>query len=101
MPSPDQFNELIVNTTSTWTTQDGVNGRLFTSSNGKSIFIPAAGMASGGKVVDSGYSSSIWSSMLGTSHNVYGQYLYFESGGPSLDEDQWRSCGLSIRCVID
>ena len=31
MPTPTQINELISNTTNTWTTQDGVNGRLFTS----------------------------------------------------------------------
>lgn len=44
MPSKEQIEELCNNTTRTWTTQNGVNGRLVTSNiNGKSIFFPAAG----------------------------------------------------------
>ena len=46
MPSNDQWYELIneTNTTFEWTTQNGVNGVTFTSrSNGKSLFLPAAG----------------------------------------------------------
>ena len=41
MPTPNQFQELLDNTTSTLTTQDGINGRLFTSKKdtSKSIFI--------------------------------------------------------------
>ena len=31
MPTKEQIQELIDNTKSTWTTKDGVNGRLFTS----------------------------------------------------------------------
>ena len=43
-PTLDQMNELLDNTTSEWTTQNGVNGRRFTSKvNGKSVFLPAAG----------------------------------------------------------
>ena len=56
MPSPTQIQELLDNTTTAWTTQDGVNGRLFTSTkdNSKSIFIPAAGSAWDGSVQNSG-----------------------------------------------
>lgn len=46
MPSKEQFEELINSsyTTTTWTTQNGVNGCLITSNtNGNSIFLPAAG----------------------------------------------------------
>lgn len=48
MPTPTQIQELLntAYTKNEWTTQDGVNGRQFTSkNNGKSIFIPAAGFA--------------------------------------------------------
>ena len=50
MPSKEQVKELInANyTTTTWTTQNGVNGRKIVSkSNGKSIFLPASGRKSG------------------------------------------------------
>jgi surface protein len=44
MPNNDQINELRNNTTSEWTTINGVKGRKITSnSNGNSIFLPAAG----------------------------------------------------------
>ena len=49
MPSKEQVKELInANyTTTTWTTQNGVNGRKIVSkSNGKSIFLPASGSKS-------------------------------------------------------
>lgn len=42
IPSPDQWRELRQNTTITWINQDGVEGELFTSNNGNSLFIPAA-----------------------------------------------------------
>lgn len=35
IPSPKQIKELLNNTTSAWTTRDGVNGRLFTSKDTK------------------------------------------------------------------
>jgi len=50
LPDDEQIAELLDEnyTTSVWTTQNGVSGRLVTSSiNGKSIFLPAAGVMSG------------------------------------------------------
>ena len=101
MPTPDQINELIDNTTSTWTTQDGVNGRLFTSmkDTSKFIFIPAAGNAWDGSVQDSGDYGSVWSSMLDTDSVFDGQYLSFSSGGVYLDYRS-RYYGLSVRGVV-
>ena len=51
MPTPTQCQELLDNTTTTWTTLDDVSGRIFTSKidTSKSIFIPAAGYAWEGK----------------------------------------------------
>lgn len=43
MPTLNEWNELLDNTTVIWTSQNGVNGRRFTSSNGYSLFLPAAG----------------------------------------------------------
>ena len=43
MPTDAEWTELRAQCTWTWTTQNGVNGRLVTASNGNSIFLPAAG----------------------------------------------------------
>ena len=56
MPSYSQFEELRNNTTSTYTTQNGVKGRLFVSKiNGSSIFLPAAGCMSKTNIANSSY----------------------------------------------
>ena len=101
MPTPEQIQELLDNTTSEWTTQDGVNGRLFTSKSNpsKSIFIPAAGDAWGGSVQGSGDNGYVWSSMLNAEYVFYGQLLSFGSGGVGLDGD-YRCYGFSVRGVI-
>ena len=101
MPTPTQIQELIDNTTNTWTTQDGVNGRLFISkNNGKSIFIPAAGGAWGASVRGSGDYGFVWSSMLDAVYVSSGQYLGFDSGSVYLSGG-YRYGGLSVRGVID
>ena len=103
MPTPTQISELIntANTTSTWETQDGVNGRLFTSKKDgtKSIFIPAAGFAWDGSVQDSGDNGYVWSSMLNAGYVNLGQYLFFVSGYVYLININ-RCNGLSVRGVV-
>ena len=101
IPSPEQIQELLSNTTNTWTTQDGVNGRLFTSKKDgtKSIFIPVAGDAWKGSVHGSGDYGGVWSSMLYTDGVSYGHYLGFSSGYVGLDYI-YRYCGLSVRGVV-
>ena len=103
MPTPDQIRELIntAYTTNTWATQDGVNGRLFTSKNdpSKSIFIPAAGYASNGSLHVEGSEADVWSSMLDMDHVDYGRYLGFFSGNVGLDYYN-RYYGFSVRGVI-
>ena len=98
MPTPEQIQELIDNTISTWTTKDGVIGKLFTSKNGNSIFIPAAGNAWDGSVNGSESYGSFWSSMLNPSSVSHGQNLNFYSSYVVLDYDD-RYGGLSVRGV--
>ncbi len=43
MPTDEEWTELRTKCTWTWTTQNEVNGRLVTASNGNSIFLPAGG----------------------------------------------------------
>ena len=101
MPTPNQIKELVDNTINTWTTQDGVNGRLFTSKkdSSKSIFIPAAGFACDGEVLYSGGSGYVWSSMLGTSYVGYGKDLGLDSGFAYFGYGN-RFNGNSVRGVI-
>lgn len=102
MPSPTQIQELLDNTTITWKTLYGVNGRKFTSRKDKSkfIFIPAAGYAWDGSVQDSGGDGGVWFSVLYTDGVYGGQSLSFGSGDVGLDGYD-RCVGLSIRGVID
>ena len=102
MPTPDQINELIDNTTTAWTTSDDdVNGILFTSMTvpSKSIFIPAAGAAWDGSLKRRGSSGYVWSSVLSSSLVYSGHYLYFDSDYPYLDYSL-RSHGFSVRGVL-
>lgn len=103
IPTSEQIEELIDNTTSAWTTSDdGVSGVTFTSKKdeSKSIFIPAVGFAFDGSVNDIGDDGNVWSSMLNTDDVYNGQYLYFVSGNASYDDDL-RNYGFSVRGVID
>ena len=104
MPTPTQISELLntAYTTNTWTTQDGVNGRLFTSKSdpSKSIFIPAAGVAWEGSLGGRGGYGNLWSSLLNTGDVYGGQSLYFGSGGAYLYGNNFRCGGCSVRGVL-
>ena len=99
MPTPDQIRELINNTTSKWVTQDGVNGRLFISKNGKSIFIPAAGSAWGGSLDGSGSGGGVWSAALYTYDVHGGQGLGVDPSNANLSS-YGRYGGFSVRGVL-
>lgn len=101
MPKPTQIRELIDETTNTWTTQDGVYGRLFTSKNdsSKSIFIPAVGRAWDGSLNGRGSNGSVWSSVLSPNNVRLGQYLFFNSSNVYLSI-YYRYNGLPVRGVI-
>lgn len=101
MPTPTQIRELLDNTTTAWTTQGGMNGRLFTSTKdtSKSIFIPAAGDALDGSLNYSGDYGNVWSSVLSTGGVYNGQDLNFGSGNGDL-YGNYRCNGVSVRGVI-
>ena len=78
MPTKTDLEELTANTTSTWETLNGVNGRRFTSkTNGNSIFVPAAGFCSFGSVINVGSVGNLWSSSLGDGDSMDGWCLFF------------------------
>ena len=66
MPTQAERQELSNNTTKAWTTQNGVNGRLFTASNGNSLFLPAAGCRWVGELYNAGGDGGYWSGSHGS-----------------------------------
>ncbi|MCR5659885.1 MAG: DUF1566 domain-containing protein [Bacteroidales bacterium] len=97
MPTKEEFEELYNNTTVTWTTQNGVNGHLFTASNGNSLFLPAAGYRNESSLGAGSY-GGYWSSSLNTNYpnNAWG--FYFSSGNYYMGYN-YRDYGQSIRAV--
>lgn len=80
MPTDAEWDELIHNCTWTWTTQNGVNGRLVTASNGNSIFLPAAGARLSTYLNLVGSYGNYWSSSLDTDTPLYAWNVHFSSG---------------------
>ena len=99
MPIKEEWQELYNNTTHTWTTQNGVNGWLFTASNGNSLFLPAAGLRSSDLYVyDAGSGGYYWSSSLYTDGPLKSWYFYFGSDGYGMYYF-YRLYGRSVRPV--
>ena len=101
MPSLEQFEELINSsyTTTEWTTQNGVKGRLITSnSNGNSVFLPAAGYRDGSSLSGAGSEGDYWSRTLLESGPRSARGLYFYSSFISMDGIP-RCNGRSVRPV--
>ena len=100
MPTYDELKELKSSCTVTWTTQNGVNGHLFTRPNGNSVFLPAAGYRIDSELNNAGSYGYYWSSSLLTDSPDYAWDLYFYSDG-SLTYDYFdsRFYGLTVRPV--
>ena len=100
VPTKDEFQELYYNCISEWATQNGVNGRLFTSCiNGNSVFFPAAGIYYGATLIDEGASGGYWSSS--SISKTYAHLLYVDSCGVHPHNDCCRLVGITIRAVLD
>ena len=98
-PSYEQWEELLANTTSKWTTQNGVEGRLFTSKkNGQSLFLPAAGRWVP-ELRDVGSDGHYWSSSLDTGDPRSAWRFYFYSATCEMSSYGSRDDGLSVRAV--
>ena len=101
LPTGAELEELKTKCTWTWTTQGGHNGYKVTSkTNGKSIFLPAAGYrlgTSSNYVGDGGY---YWSSTPDESNAYSAFYLRFDSSN-HLTEWCGRLYGFSVRPVVE
>ena len=100
MPTKKQQNELRDKCTWTWTTLDGVNGRLVTGPNGNTIFLPAAGECSDSGLRHDGSWGYYWSSELYfyTDGSDVAQALHFYSVHFDTGWDL-RYYGLTVRAV--
>ena len=101
MPTKEEWQELYQNTTHTWTTQNGVNGRLFTAANGNSLFLPAAGDRWVGGLYNAGSGGYYWSSSLITDSPSNAWGLYFDSGDTDVRNSYYRGYGFSVRPVLE
>jgi hypothetical protein len=98
MPTQAEFQELIDNTTAIWTTQNDVNGYLFTASNGNSLFLPATGFRLNSNLYFPGGEGDYWSSSL-SAYPSSAWYFYFDSDGYNMGHGHDRYCGRSVRPV--
>ncbi len=103
MPTQAEWEELLNNTTHTKTTQDGVDGLLFTARNGNSsLFLPAAGYrwGSGGDYDEVGRQCRYWTSSL--TDMEYPQYVsgfFCKRPEDSYVSDFDRNVGEPVRAV--
>lgn len=93
MPTKEQWKELFDNTSSIWTTQNDIDGRLFIASNGNSLFLPATFT---GEAKNSDRIGLYWSKTLDEAScgmfASFGMYNFYEAGYA-------RCYGLSVRPV--
>jgi hypothetical protein len=99
MPTNAEWEELYDNTTSTWTIQNGVDGRLFTASNGNSLFLPAAGYRYWSSLDYVGSRGDYWSSSLSTGSPSSAWTFNFYSDDDNVMGYTSRISGLSVRAV--
>ena len=97
MPTQAEWQELLNNTTKIWTTQNGLKGKRFTASNGKSIFLPAAGVRFD-DLHSAGTWGFYWSSSLYLDGPVNARNIGFNSNSVPHSYGHRRD-GCSVRPV--
>lgn len=104
IPTNAEWNELLDNCTFVWTTENGVEGRRYTSKKtGNSIFLPAPGYLWYSRYGNS-YSGNYWSSSLIEiqEYSAYAFSFNFQDNGRDLEIIHGARCGgLTIRAVCD
>lgn len=104
MPTIDEIQELLANTTAEWTALNDVYGLKFTASNGNYIFLPAAGYRDSAILYNQSSVGNYWSASLNVSGPHSAHYLnFFNSGhGANKFTDCYsRSHGQMIRPVFN
>lgn len=99
MPTLAELRALVDNCTVTWTTRNGVVGRLVTGKGAyasKSIFLPATGYGNGADLCDLGSSGCYWSSTSDSDNTGHARVLFIFSSYNSV-HTQIRGFGQSVR----
>ncbi len=102
MPTDAEFYALINNCTTTWTTRNGVYGRLVTGKGtyaDRSIFLPAVGYGYDSFLYSSGSRGHYWSSTQYSDFSNYAWGLSFHSSNFYQDTNSRRFNGRSVRPV--
>ena len=100
-PTDAEFSALISNCTTTWTTRNGVYGRLVTGKGdyaSKSIFLPAAGSGDDSYLYFPGSDGGYWSSTPDSDYSYHAWCLYFYSS-IFYRNYNYRYDGQSVRPV--
>ena len=102
MPTAEEFQELMDNCNHSWTTRNGVKGRLFTSKTNSDnyIFLPAAGFRDGSSLCEAVVNGFYWSSSLGTKTSAGGRYMCVLSAKVIMG-NTYRYYGQSVRAVCE
>ena len=101
MPTNEDIQELLANTTTEWTTALGMVGCKFTSkTNGNSIFLPAVGYRSGTKLYGHLTYGRCWSSSVNPLDSSEALNLYFDSELVTTEKTSSRNVGRSVRPVL-
>ena len=98
MPTVDEWDELFDNTTAEWMTVNGIYGHMLTASNGKSLFLPAAGLRLGSELFSAGEGGLYWASSLYAGYPGDAWYFGFYAGGQSVYY-YYRYSGFPVRAV--
>ena len=102
MPTNDQLEELLNNTTHKVETINKVKGMLFTSDiNGYQLFIPFAGYWYNGIFASAGSHVDVWSSYVHPSNVNYAYELTCNSNSNARINYYYRSFAFSVRGVFN
>lgn len=99
IPTKGEWEELLANTNSVWEMQNGIMGRTFTASNGKSIFLPAAGSRWDDNLNSEGQTGYYWSSTLCAESPDNAWDFDFHSSYQGVNDHFRRGRGFSVRAV--
>ena len=99
MPTYAEMVELLA-LSREWVTYEGVKGYRFTGSNGKTLFLPAAGYRDNVYLYDAGIFGLYWSSSLSEDLSAYARgVLFYDTGVDRGYEDRYY--GRSVRPVSE
>ena len=99
IPTAEEWTALRTQCPPTETTVNGVLGKKFTSANGKSIFLPAAGVRYGDGLDNVGLSGLYWASSIHLANPNIAYQLCFDAGTAARLSQAGRLNGYSIRPV--